>query len=70
MKMIVKEGFKELVGKDTITIDKEVMDDLELIPGDVIQIIHPKTKKLTAAIIDPDVLNILHVMIKDMELLN
>jgi len=38
LRIIVKESFKELVEKDTITIDKEVMNDLELLPGDVIQI--------------------------------
>lgn len=31
------------------------MDDLELSPGDVVEIIHPKTKKRTAAFVDSEI---------------
>ena len=53
--MIVKQGYKELNGKDIITIDKEIMIDFELTPGDVVQITHPKSKKVTAAVVEVDV---------------
>ena len=52
-KVRVKDALKEDSGRGRIRLDPEVIKDLNLRNGDVIQINHPLTKKNTAALLYP-----------------
>ena len=52
-KVRVKDALKEDSGRGRIRIDPDVIKDLNLRNGDVIQITHPITKKDTAALLYP-----------------
>ena len=45
----VKPAFKELIGKEVVNIDPEIMKDLDLKKDDIIEISAPTTTKKTAA---------------------
>ncbi|MHA1292084.1 MAG: CDC48 family AAA ATPase [Promethearchaeota archaeon] len=50
-KVRVKDALKEDAGKGFIRVDPELIKELNLRPGDVIEIYHPTTKKRTAALL-------------------
>ncbi|MFX1274019.1 MAG: CDC48 family AAA ATPase [Promethearchaeota archaeon] len=52
-KVRVKDALKEDAGRGRIRIDPNVINDLNLKNGDVIQIVHPILKKDTAALLYP-----------------
>jgi len=52
-KLRVKEGFKEDSGRGIVRIDPDIIKELELRTGDVIEISHPGSIKTTAALLYP-----------------
>ena len=52
-KIRVKDAFKEDVGRGIVRIDPEVIENLKLKTGDIIEIIHPISNKKTAALLYP-----------------
>ena len=46
----VKDALKEDVGKGFIRIDADIVKEMDIHPGDVIEIIHPSSNKRTAAL--------------------
>ncbi len=50
-KLRIKDAFKEDAGRGIVRIDPEVINDLNLKVGNVVQITHPVQKKNTAAIL-------------------
>ncbi|MFW9781698.1 MAG: CDC48 family AAA ATPase [Candidatus Heimdallarchaeota archaeon] len=46
----VKDALKQDVGKGFIRIDSDIVKELDIHPGDIIEIVHPSTDKRTAAI--------------------
>jgi transitional endoplasmic reticulum ATPase len=52
-KLRVKEGFKEDAGRGIVRIDPNIIQELELRTGDVIEMSHPASNKTTAALLYP-----------------
>jgi len=52
-KIRIKDAFKEDVGRGIVRIDPEVIENLKLKTGDIIEIIHPIANKKTAALLYP-----------------
>ena len=52
-KLRVKDAFKEDAGRGIVRIDPNIIDILDLKTGDVLEISHPVSNKVTAALLYP-----------------